>query len=142
MECSEVKEFGSGCSPDVRGRSVSNAALDVQDKLKLIAGPGKLKQKITEARGRLARINTNRWRSPLAPGRLKRFFYLEQKPEPEEVDDVREAYRQFCDEKIRLAERILASIERARRADPEFYGPHIEQLVAVLDQLRPFLPHR
>ncbi|WP_119270882.1 hypothetical protein [Taklimakanibacter deserti] len=120
----------------------STAALRVQDKLGLIAGPGKLQQKITEARRRLARINNNRWRSPLAPGRIKRFLYGEQKPEFEEVDDIREAYQQFCDEKVRLAKRVLANIEYAQRTDPEMYGPQIEQLIAVLDQLRPFLHGR
>lgn len=131
-----AKENGSVCSTDVRGKPVSTAALYVREKLDLISGPGKLQQKISEARGRLARINSDRWRTPQASGRIKRFLYLEQKPEAEEVDDIREAYNAFCQEQVTLAERILSTIERARSTDEEFYQPHIERLVAALDCLR------
>jgi hypothetical protein len=137
-EHSVEKEFGSVCSTDVlpRGQSVVSAALDISSKLRLMAGSGKLEQQISEARGRLAKVNGHRWRTPQAAGRIKRFLYLAQKPEPEDVDDVRAAYDEFCREKIKLAERILSTIERAQRSDPEFYQPHIERLVAALDCLR------
>lgn len=113
-----------------------SAALEVQQKLELIAGTGSLDQMITEARGHLAKINNERWRAPQARGRIKRFLYLEQRPEPEEVDDIRDAYDDFCDEQERLARHILSTVEIARGADPHRYQRHIERLVSVVDRLR------
>ena len=122
----------------VRGTEVS-IALDVQDKLKLMAGPGKLEQKIAEARGRLVKINSNRWRTPQAPGRIKRFLYALQKPSAEEVDDVRAAYNQFCEERLAFAKRVVSQIDYLRRSDEDFHRPAIEQLIRLLEPLRPFL---
>jgi hypothetical protein len=134
-------ENGPFCTLDVsRGKRVSvSSVCEVQDKLALIAGPGKLQTKISEARGRLARINSNRWRSPLAPGRIKRFLYRAQQPKPEEVDDVREAYRQFCEEKLAFAKRVVSQIEYLRRSDEDFHRETISELIRLLEPLRPFL---
>ena len=119
-----------------------SAACEVQAKIKVIGGPGKLEKKISEARGWLVRINSERWRSPLAPGRIWRFYYGKQKPQPEEVDDVRAAYDRFLKEKRALAEQIFRNIEYCERTDPDMYREQIESLIAMVDQLRPFLHGR
>lgn len=121
---------------------MSTVALKVQAKLEFIAGTGKLHSKIAEARGHLAKINSQRWRSPQAPGRIKRFLYGEQKPEFEEVDDIREAFDKLLDEKLALAKRITSQLEYARATDADFHGPTIKHLVGLLEQLRPFLHDR
>ena len=135
------KEIGSFCSRNIRGKTVSSA-LSVEDKLGVIAGfkgPGKLPKKISEARTRLAKINSDRWRSPLAPGRIKRFLYGEQKPAYEEVDDIRAAYDKFLDEQYEHAKRVLAEIEYLRRTDEDFHREAIQQRVLLLQQISPLL---
>lgn len=117
-----------------------SAACEVQDKLKVIAGPdGYLTDKLMRARGRLARINNDRWRSPLAPGRIWRFWYGKQKPEAEEVDDVRAAYQRFLDERYEHAKRVVSEIDYLRQSDEDFHREAIEQRLRLLEQISPLL---
>ncbi len=134
----EIKEI---CSTDVRGRKVSAVALEVQSKLGELAGDGYLKDRIWRARTRLIRVH-QRWTQPAAAGRIKRFLYLEQKPQYEEVADVRAAYLRFIPEKaeanhadtIRLAEELRGLIEIYRHTDADFYQPAIEALEQAIRQ--------
>ncbi len=102
-------------------------------------GLGKLESKIARARSQLVRINSDRWQTPQAPGRIWRFFYLKQKPEPEEVDDIRAAHRKYLDEKYEYAKRIMSEIEYLRRADEDFHREAIEQRILLLQQISPLL---
>lgn len=128
-------EFRSKSSTHVRGRKVSAIALEVRDKLSAIGGEGKLSERIWRARGRLIHIH-NRWLATASTSRIKHLLYLEQRPQAEEVDDVRAAYVRFLPGEIeahanasrRLAAEFIKLLALAEAGDFEFYSAHIDAL--------------
>ncbi len=130
-----MSEKPSVCARDVQGRDMTAVAIECQTKLQVLAGNGKLPGKIWRARCALIRVH-ERWLSPKAPGRIKRYLYLEQKPDVLEVEDIRAAYLRSIPEEIeanreanrRLAAEFAAYVEKATRIDAEFFGPQIEAM--------------
>lgn len=128
-------ELRSKSSTDVRGQQVSAIALEVRDKLTAIGGEGKLSDRIWRARSRLIHVH-NRWLARSSASRIKHLIYLEQRPQAEEVEDVRAAYLRFIPGVIeanananrRLAAEFLSLVERANAVDAEFFSSHIEAL--------------
>lgn len=119
---------------------MSAVAIEVRDKLLVLGGLGPLKCKIWKARERLSLVRPKYWRTSQSPGRIKRFLYLEQKPNYDEVRDVRAAFILMCPEMFKehrekdaqLIQNILDFATEARGVDEEFYRAHLAAIRIAL----------
>ena len=113
-------------------------ALEVASKLLDLGGEPPLKSQIYRIKSAL------KWRDPAAANRIRHLVHQEQRPTPEQVDQIRLAHARHIIQKMRdrsaedrvLLESIKDFLEIAQRVDSDYYQPVIQEIGELIGTLR------